>query len=105
MRKGILVIDDLQDRGGHEYLVRENAGADQWKIRLTLQASFECLEFPLRFRVAFCASPFIPAPKQSLTLRDDGSIMQIQDFEPGLRTEPQEFAHLVALRCEARALI
>src|SRR5947209_2577113 len=105
MRKGILVIDDLEDRCGHQRLVRENAGAEQWKVGLALQASFERLEFPLRFRIAFCASAFVPAAKQRVTLCDSGSIMQVQYLKPRLRTEPQELPHLIALRREARALI
>src|SRR5947209_7808421 len=105
MRKGILVIDDLEDRRGHQRFIGENAGTDQWKVGLALQASFEGPEFPLRFRIAFCTSAFVPAPKQRLTLCDSGSIMQVQDLKPRLRTEPQEFPHLIALRGEARALI
>src|SRR5947209_19978968 len=97
MRKGILVIDNLEDRRGHQRLVRENAGADQWKIRLALKAPFEGLEFPLRFRIAFCTSAFVPAAKQRLTPCDSGSIMQVQDLKPRLRTQPQAFPHLIAL--------
>src|SRR5947209_15460526 len=95
MRKGILVIDNLEDRRGHQRLVRENAGADQWKIRLALQASFEGLEFPLRFWIAFCASAFVPAAKQRLTLCDSGSIMQVQDRSEEHTSELQSRQYLV----------
>src|SRR3954449_3492735 len=101
MRKRILVVDDLQDRSGDQYVVCENSGADQWKIRLALQASLECLEFPVCFTIALCTAALVPAPEQHPALFDAGSIMQIERFEPRSRTEPQEFAHLVAFRRKA----
>jgi hypothetical protein len=105
MRKGVLIVDDFQNRNSHEYVVCKDAGADQWKVRLAFQAPLECLELPVGLRVALGIAPLVPAPKQRSTLRDDRAVTKIEHFEPGLRTEPQEFPHLVAFRGEARALI
>src|SRR5437588_928285 len=45
MREGIFVVDDFEYRKCRQLLIREDAGADQGKVRLTLQTSLECLEF------------------------------------------------------------
>src|SRR5205085_9088596 len=72
---------------------------------LALQAALECLEFTLRLQIMRCISPGIPAPKQRLALLDGRGAVEIQNVEPGLRTQAQEFPHLIALGSEARALI
>src|SRR5947209_9295248 len=70
MREGIFVANDFQYRNCHQFLVREDAGTDQRKMRLALQAALERLEFTLRLQIMRCISPGIPAPKQRLALLD-----------------------------------